>query len=35
MRLRYLGADYATTDRGAQLAAFRAYVRDRRRGLGG
>jgi uncharacterized protein YlxW (UPF0749 family) len=29
MRLRYLGTDYATTDCGAQLAAFRAYVRDR------
>jgi peptidoglycan hydrolase CwlO-like protein len=29
MRLRYLGTDYATTDCGAQLAAFRAYVGDR------
>jgi peptidoglycan hydrolase CwlO-like protein len=29
MRLRYLGTDYATTDCGAQLTAFRAYVRDR------
>lgn len=28
-RLRYLGNDYATTDCGRQLAAFRAYVRDR------
>ncbi len=28
-RLRYLGADYATTDCARQLAAFRAYVRDR------
>jgi uncharacterized protein YlxW (UPF0749 family) len=29
MRLRYLGAGYATTDCAKQLAAFRAYVRDR------
>jgi len=29
MRLRYLGVDYATIDCGRQLAAFRAYVRDR------
>ena len=29
MRLRYLGGDYATTDCAKQLAAFRAYVRDR------
>jgi predicted nucleic acid-binding Zn-ribbon protein len=29
MRLRYLGVDYATTDCGRQLGAFRAYVRDR------
>jgi hypothetical protein len=29
MRLRYLGVDYATTDCGKQLGAFRAYVRDR------
>jgi hypothetical protein len=28
-RLRYLGADFDTTDCGQQLAAFRAYVRDR------
>jgi len=28
-RLRHLGADYATTDCARQLAAFRAYVRDR------
>ena len=28
-RLRHLGADYATTDCSKQLAAFRAYVRDR------
>lgn len=28
-RLRYLGADYATTDPYKQLAAFRAYVADR------
>jgi len=28
-RILYLGADYATTDCGKQLAAFRAYVRDR------
>ncbi|HKE97334.1 MAG TPA: hypothetical protein VKG45_00145 [Actinomycetes bacterium] len=27
-RLRYLGDDYATTDCGKQLAAFRAYVAD-------
>jgi peptidoglycan hydrolase CwlO-like protein len=27
-RLHYLGADYATTDCGKQLAAFRAYVAD-------
>jgi uncharacterized protein YlxW (UPF0749 family) len=29
MRLRYLGVDYATTDCGRQLGAFRSYVRDR------
>jgi hypothetical protein len=28
-RRRYLGANYATTDCGLQLQAFRAYVRDR------
>jgi septal ring factor EnvC (AmiA/AmiB activator) len=28
-RILYLGRDYATTDCGRQLAAFRAYVRDR------
>jgi hypothetical protein len=28
-RLDYLGEDYATTDCGRQLWAFRAYVRDR------
>jgi len=28
-RILYLGADYATTDCGKQLRAFRAYVRDR------
>jgi hypothetical protein len=28
-RLRHLGADYATSDCAKQLAAFRAYVRDR------
>lgn len=28
-RKKYLGADYATTDPNKQLAAFRAYVRDR------
>jgi septal ring factor EnvC (AmiA/AmiB activator) len=28
-RVLYLGADYATTDCGKQLVAFRAYVRDR------
>jgi uncharacterized protein YlxW (UPF0749 family) len=31
MRLRYLGVDYATTDCGKQLRAFRSYVRDRYR----
>jgi hypothetical protein len=31
MRLRYLGVDYASTDCGKQLFAFRAYVRDRYR----
>jgi hypothetical protein len=30
-RLRYLGADFDTTDCAAQLGAFRAYVRDRYR----
>jgi hypothetical protein len=28
-RILYLGQDYATTDCGKQLTAFRAYVRDR------
>jgi hypothetical protein len=28
-RILYLGQDYATTDCGRQLWAFRAYVRDR------
>jgi hypothetical protein len=28
-RVLYLGRDYATTDCGLQLSAFRAYVRDR------
>jgi hypothetical protein len=28
-RILYLGEDYATTDCGRQLWAFRAYVRDR------
>jgi hypothetical protein len=28
-RILYLGRHYATTDCGRQLAAFRAYVRDR------
>ena len=28
-RILYLGRDYATTDCGRQLWAFRAYVRDR------
>jgi hypothetical protein len=30
-RILYLGQDYATTDCGRQLWAFRAYVRDRYR----
>ncbi len=30
-RILYLGQDYATTDCGKQLTAFRAYVRDRYR----
>ena len=30
-RILYLGRDYATTDCGRQLWAFRAYVRDRYR----
>ena len=28
-RILYLGKDYATTDCGKQLAAFRTYVRER------